>query len=61
MVLIPTEEWGDLKSPGLVFFQTYSQEFLQMEYITDESKENIPRNKRNAKIMYVGDTILAAS
>ena len=30
MMVIPTEEWDDIPSPGLMFFQTSPQEFLQM-------------------------------
>ena len=58
---IPTEELDGLPYPGLVFCQTSSQEVLQMEPITDESKEMFSHKKRNDNIMCVGDTILAAA
>ena len=32
---IPTEEWYDLTSPGLMFSQTSSQELFHTEPITD--------------------------
>ena len=35
---IPTKEWYDIPYPGLIFFQTSSQEVLQMEPITDKFK-----------------------
>ena len=51
----PTKEWGKLPSPGLIFFQTSTQEVLQTKYI-----DNIVR-KGDSSIIYVGDTILAAA
>ena len=48
----PTEEWDDPPYPGLVFFQTPTQEFLQTDPINEDMK------KVNAIIMRVGDTIL---
>ena len=60
-MVIPTNEWDDIPSPGLMFCQTSSQEVLQMEPITDESKEMFSHKKRNDNIMCVGDTILAAA
>ena len=58
---IPAYKWGDLPSPGLVFWQNLSQEVLHMEPITDEVQEVLLRNKHNAKIMRVGYTILDAA
>ena len=58
MMGIPTEEWYDLQYPGLMFYQTSSQEVLHTEPTTDEIKEVILRNKRNIKLMRVVDTIL---
>ena len=55
MVGAPTKEWGKLKSPGLVIFQTSTQEVLQTEPIKNSVK------KGNASIMHVGDNILAAA
>ena len=51
----PTEEWGELPSPGLMFCKTSTQEAQQ-----NESINNIVR-KGDASIMHVGDTILAAA
>ena len=51
----PTEEWGELPSPGLMFCQTSTQEVRQTESIN-----NIVR-KGDAIIMHVGNTILAAA
>ena len=42
-----------------MFFQTSSQKAFQMEPITDKFLEVFLLNKLNAKIMRVGDTILA--
>ena len=50
-----TEEWGDPLSPGLIFFQTPTQEVLQTEPINDKIK------KGNDIIMHEGNTILAAA
>ena len=47
-----TKEWGELLSPGLMFYQTSTQEVPQTEPI------NSSVNKSNASIMHVGDTIL---
>ena len=44
-----------------MFLQNSSQEVLQMEPITDKAKDMFLRNKRNAIIMHVGDTILDAA
>ena len=60
MMGIPTKEWDDLPSPGLMFWQTSSQEVLQMEPITDKFQEVLSRKKRNPNIMCVRDTILAS-
>ena len=54
----PTEVWYDIPSTGLMLCHTKSQEFLQMELITDEVQEMFSRNKRNGNIMRVGYTIL---
>ena len=58
MMGIPTEEWDYLPSPGLMFYHTSPQEVLQMKLITDKVQEVLSRNKHNANIMHVGDTIL---
>ena len=58
MMRIPTDEPYDLPSPLLVFFQTSSQEVLQMEPITEKFQEVFSRKKLNVTIMPVGDTIL---
>ena len=55
MMGAPTEEWGELPSPGLMFCQTSTQEVSQTEPIN-----NIVR-KGNASIMHMGDTILYAA
>ena len=55
MTEAPTKEWGESPYPGLMFFQTSTQEVPQTEPIN-----NIV-NKGNARIMHVGDTILAAA
>ena len=54
MMGFPTEEWDKLPSPGLMFFQTSTQDVRQTESIN-----NIV-SKVDASIMHVGDTILAA-
>ena len=51
----PTEEWGELSSPGPMFFQTLTQEVQQTEPIN-----NSVRNDASI-IIHVGDTILAAA
>ena len=58
---IPTKEWDDLPSPGLIFFYTSSHEVLNMEPFTDKSQELFSLNKCDANIMHVGDTILDAA
>ena len=55
MIGPPTKEWGELPSPGLMFFQTSTQETRQTESIN-----NIVR-KGDTSIMHVGNTILAAA
>ena len=51
----PTNEWGELPSTGLIFFQTSTQEARQNQYINNSVR------KVNASIMHVGDTILAVA
>ena len=51
----PTEEWGELPSPGLMFCQTSTQEVLQTQSINNSV------GKVNASIIHVGNTILAAA
>ena len=51
----PTEEWGKLPYPGLIFFQTSAQEVRQAEYISNSVRKSC------AIIMQVGYTILDAS
>ena len=58
---ITTKEWGDLQSTGLMFCQTLSQEVLKMEPSTDKIKEGLSYKERNANVICVGDTILAAA
>ena len=53
MMGFPTDEWGELKSPGLMFCQTSAQEARQ-----NQSTNNSVR-KGDASIMHVGGTILA--
>ena len=55
MVGFPTKEWGEIPSPGLMFFQTSTQEFRQTESINNSVREV------DARIMHVGDIILAAA
>ena len=61
MIRIFTNERDDLPSPGLMIWQNSSQEFLQMETITDETKESLLNNKRNTNVMRLLDTILDAA
>ena len=51
----PTDEWGELTSPGLIFCQTSTQEARKNQYINNSVK------KGDSIIMHVGDTILAAA
>ena len=51
----PTEEWGELPSSGLMFFQNSTQEVPQTEPINNSMR------KGDASIMHVGNTILAAA
>ena len=51
----PTEEWGKLPSPGLMFYQTSTQEVTHAEPINNSV------NKGNASIIHVGDNILAST
>ena len=60
MMGIPTKEWDDLPSPGIIFFQTLSHEVLHMEPITNKVQEVLARKKLNANKMCMGDTILDA-
>ena len=50
----PTKEWVKPPSPGLIFFQTSTQEVPQTEHIKNSVK------KGNAIIMHLGDNILTA-
>ena len=52
---IPTEEWDEPPSLGLMLCQTSTQEILQTHTINEKMK------KGNSIIMHVGNTILAAS
>ena len=58
---IPTKEWDDIPSPGLVFYHTSSHKFLHMDPNIDESQEVFSKKTHNANTMRVGDTILAAA
>ena len=51
----PTEEWGELISPGLMFGKTSTQEVRQTEFINNSVR------KGDARIMHVGNTILDAA
>ena len=51
----PTEEWGELPSPGLMFCQTSTQKAQQNESINNSVR------KGDASIMHVGNTILDAA
>ena len=51
----PTDEWGELPYPGLMFCQTSTQEAWQNQSINNSV------SKGCARIMHVGDTILAAA
>ena len=53
MMGYPTKEWGELPSPGLMFRQNSTQEAQQTESINNSG------GKGDARIMHVGDTILA--
>ena len=55
MMEAPTKEWGILPSPGLMLFQTSTQEVPQTEPINNSV------NKGNTIIIHVGDTILSAA
>ena len=61
MMGIPTKDWDEIPSTGLMFCQTSSQEVLQTEPITYRLKYIFLRNKRNTNRMSVGDNILADS
>ena len=50
----PTEEWGKLPYPGLMFCQTSTQEVRQTEPINNSVRES------DVSIMHVGNTILDA-
>ena len=51
MMGAPTEEWDDPPSPGLIFFQTSTQEVLHTEPINKNMKMG------NVIIMHVGNNI----
>ena len=51
----PTDEWGELPSPGLMFCKTSTQEARQNQYINNSVR------KGDASIMNMGDTILDAA
>ena len=55
MIVYPTEEWGEVPSPGLIICQTSTEEARQTEYTNNSVR------KGDASIMHVGDTILDAS
>ena len=50
----PTEEWGELPTPGLMFCQTSTKEAQHIESINNSVR------KGDANIMHVGDSILDA-
>ena len=51
----PTDEWGELPSPGLMLCQTSTQEARKNQSINNSDREG------DSSIMHVGDTILAAA
>ena len=51
----PTDEWGELPSPGLMLCQTSTQEARKNQYIKNSVR------KGDARIMHMGDTILDAA
>ena len=51
----PTDEWGELPFPGLIFCQTSTQEAWQNQSINNSVR------KGDASIIQVGNTILAAA
>ena len=55
MIGSPTDEWGELPSPGLMFCKTSTQEDRKTESINNSVR------KGDARIMHVGDTILTAA
>ena len=55
MMRSPTNEWGELPSPGIMLCQTSTQEARQNQYINNSVM------KGNASIMHLGDTILDAA
>ena len=60
MTRITNKEWGDIPYPGLMFYQTSSQEVMTINPITDKDQEVLSHNKRNDNIILVKDIILAA-
>ena len=54
MMVAPTKEWGELPYPGIMFWQTSTQEVPKNEHINNSVR------KVNARIINVGDTILDA-
>ena len=53
MMVSSTDEWVELPSPGLMLFQTSTQEAWKNQSINNSVR------KGDASIMHVGDTILA--
>ena len=51
----PTDEWGELPSPGLMFCQTSTQEARKNQSINNSLR------KGDVSIMHMGDTILVAA
>ena len=51
----PTDEWGELPFPGLIFCQTSTQEARKNQSINNSV------SKGDANTMHVGDTVLAAA
>ena len=47
--------------PGIVLYRTTSKEVLNTDTITDKTKEALFQKKVNARVMRVGDTILATA
>ena len=60
MMGIPTKEWYDIPSTGLIFFQTSSQEVLNIHPSIDEDQNVSSHNKKYYNIIRVGYTILSA-
>ena len=61
MMGIPTEEWDDLPSPGLMICNNSLQEVFQTDPVTDKTKEAFLHNNGKTRVMHVEYTILPAA